>query len=431
MQWYDSPHQRLQLEARGGIASMVLGPLPPDVLGQLRWDTIRAPRRVMTPAQLLDGSVFHRLADAGALDLALGSESGDGRYPFEVLTEGGSLAGSLLDIAHRGFLFTSLAAPYDQRRAIQEALAANYSADEVSRRCTRDGVVDGLVGLLRDTNLVEATECRRLRRAWRFWLTAEDEGRLTTIPQRLIPDDSSYFAAEGFDRLPLLTSAGRSAAERVVSPATLDPNNGQRRRSLAWRELSTTLDASDLAQLSDAETIRKAFDRCYYRAIAITHGVGLSSEDTEPLRGVRRRAALAYRDPSRTIVLPHEYKHLLGRLTRRQWHDFLDACRDDLHAWHADSDIQGLQNVGERLSHVGGVDARVPASLSSRSVTAIVSTIGGAAGTLATASPLGTLAGGGIGLATWLLSGPAPEYTAEWNARRRTRYDVVEVPESQ
>ncbi|WP_150493839.1 hypothetical protein [Streptomyces kanamyceticus] len=342
--------------------------------------------------------------------------------PFEVTVSGNSLEDSLRDMISRPFLFSSLAASKPQRMALQEALEVSATREEVDRRCTRDGVVEGLFGLIRDTGIVPAIECERIRDSWRFWVDAERHGSLVTRPAQPYGDDTQSFAMEGFADLPLLTPAARFIASRISSPATLDVRTGTRRRSLVWREIER-LNQADAAERGDAFQLKLAFDRCYYRTIAQAEHAMFSSEDSAALRGVRRKASLRLRDPARTVIYPHNFQEQLGRMTTEQWAGFLEDHSEELHNWWENWDVESLQEIGNRL----GSPAAPPRPSTSIYVNAVISVSSGIASTLVDPSPQAMMIGGGVNLATWIVSGPVAERMQQWSSDRHARYDVVEV----
>ncbi|WP_405918005.1 hypothetical protein [Streptomyces sp. NBC_00728] len=426
VQWYDAPHQRDLLQGNSTPEAVARGPFDRSLVGQMRWDAMRAPHRVQTYAQLLDGAIFHRLADSRTLDLIGGLyKQSARRYPFEVVTAGRGLESSLRQMAHRGFLFMSLPVSYPVRLAIQEALSSQYSYDEIENRLDAHGTADGVVSLLRDTGHISPDDCNHIGRSWHYWITAEHDGILTTREEQPYGDDTVYFAQEDFAHLPLQTVAGRAAAARVASPATLDPDTGTRRRSLAWRELTPLDESSDLIERQDGHRIRQSFNRCYYRAMAAAHGAVMSSEDSERLHGLRRKAAVRHHDPRRTVIFPHDYKAVLGCMSPSGWNDFQDSVRDELESWWTTWDVSAMQAIGDRIAtmtkgephHTGPV----------RSVTALISAAGSAVSTYADSSATGLTLGGGVGLATWILTDPAVSLMNDWSNRAHARYDVVEL----
>ncbi|WP_411054802.1 hypothetical protein [Streptomyces sp. E11-3] len=423
-QYYDSVRQRnMLLGSSNDVARLVRPHVDVSVIGQLRWDAIRSPRRLQTHAQLLDGCLFHLIANDRYVDRISGVLSGRTRtLPFEVTVSGGSLEDSLRDMLSRPFLFSSLAATRPQRIALQEALEASATLDEVDRRCARDGVVEGLFGLIKDTGIVPVTECERLRDSWRYWVDAERHGTLVTRPAQPYGDDTQSFAMEGFADLALLTPAGRFVASRIVSPATLDVRTGTRRRSLVWREIER-LNQADTAERSDALQLKLAFDRCYYRTIAQAEHAMFSSEDSTALRGVRRKASLRLRDPARTVIFPHNFQEQLGRMTAEQWAGFLEDFSEELHNWWESWDVESLQEIGNRLRS----PAVSPRPSTSMYVNAVISVGSGTASTLADPSTQGMMIGGGVSLATWVIAGPVAQRMQQWSSDRHARYDVVEV----
>ncbi|MFK8905628.1 hypothetical protein [Streptomyces sp. YS-3] len=342
--------------------------------------------------------------------------------PFEVTVSGNSLEDSLRDMMSRPFLFSSLAASRPQLLALQGALELSASPDEVERRCTRDGVVEGLFGLIKDTGIISVTECERIRDAWHYWVEAEHRGSLVTRPAQPYGDDTQSFVMEGFAELPLLTPCGRFVASRITSSATLDARTGTRRRSLAHREIEL-LNQADAAERSDATRLKMAFDRCYYRTIAQAELAMFSSADSTSLRGVRRKASMRFRDPARTVIFPHDFQEQLGRMTAAQWTGFLEDFSEELHNWWTSWDVESLQEIGKKI----GSPAVSQSPSGSVYVNAVISVGSGAASSLADPSPQGMMIGGGVSLATWVVAGPVGERMRQWSSDRYARYDVVEV----
>ncbi|MCI3928864.1 hypothetical protein [Streptomyces sp. AN091965] len=345
------------------------------------------------------------------------------RLPFEVTVVGSGLADCLKAMVSRGFHFSSVAATDVQRFALQARLA-QADPDEITRRCSRDGTVDGVVGVIRDTGVLPPSECERLRRVWSFWLAAEQSGRLATRPEAFYGDDSGSFELEDFASIPLRTEAGRRARDRVDSSVTLDTRTGVRRRSLVNHELSSLTELGDPDCAADARTLSRAFDRCYYRQIATVEGAMLSAEGSDRLRGIRRRAALRHAREDRTVVFPHGFKASLGAMDTRRWMSFLESVGDELDAWWYGWESDGLQAIGDRLA---AETAQARSSRSGLSVTAFVTTASGAAGTLASTSLAGMSVGAGVSLATWIVNEHLGRRTDDLMRRHRVRYDVVEV----
>jgi len=192
-----------------------------------------------------------------------------------------------------------------------------------------------------------------------------------------------------------------------------------------WKVLKPLDRSADPRERGDAGTLRSSFDRCYYRNIAMREGAMLSSEDSNGLRGVRRRAALEHADTTRMVVFPHDYKLQLGALSAHEWTSYVDSIEAQLHSWWYEWDISALQEIGNRLADVTSSHS-VP-STGKGAVSAFISAASGGVSSLATSSPLGIAIGAGVGIATWIVEDSASERLGQWNRRRATRYDVVEV----
>lgn len=421
--WYDSVHQRELMLARQRPENLGRSmTISEDVIGQLRWDAIRSPFRVQTHTQLLDGIVFHRLAAAMSIERLGVFAQASYAFPFVVTVVGDGLEDSLKDMLGRGFHFSAVAID-DQKRFELQARLAQIGVEEFERRCLRDGTVEGAVSAISDTGIISVAERDRLRRVWTFWISAEKSGQLYTRPAANYGDDSRSFDLEDFARVPLLTDVGRRVRHRINSSLTIDDRTGVRRRSLVSREIASLTALGDAESISDAETLRHTFDRCYYRQIATVEGAMLSIEGSGQLRGIRRKAALRHARRDRLVVFPHDFKTLLGSMDAHQWSKFVQSIECELNAWWHEWSLEGLQSIGDRLSRIS-----IPVRSSSPlSVTAFVAAASGAAGTLADSSPSGMSLGAGIGLATWIVSDSFGRDLDSLLRRPKLRYDVVEV----
>ncbi|MBM4794598.1 hypothetical protein HXP44_21665 [Streptomyces sioyaensis] len=404
--------------------------LTPQVLGRLRWDSIRSRFRIQTSAQLLDGPLFHWLARERSIE-EIGvpvTDSGKTLFPFHVTTIGTGIESSLRDIATRPFMFSSIAADDWQRLELQSKLKAMGTPEEIARRSDRDGTIEGIVGLLEDTGAIPREECERLGRAWKFWAECENDGRLVTRQAKPYGDDTESFLLEGWDALTLETQAGRATQSLIRSDATRD-ENGLRRRSLVWQKLDRLHRSDDPGERRDAEVLRVHFDRCYYRTIADAEGSSLSLEDDWPIIGkARRHAAVRYAKshPDRCVIFRGDIKLCLGQIPRKEWETFTGNIEDELNSWWADpwNNSSSMKEIIKRLE-MDYVD-EVESSITNRQkagVGAIVAAGTGAGSGLA----VNPIAGAAVGLATWILTGPAVDRFDMWNRDRKIMYDIVEM----
>lgn len=426
--WYDSVHQR-QLVTRSSRHDALDPALRCRVLGQMRWDAIRSPSRLQSYAQLLDGWVMHLLAnDRLVHEVGVPRDDGHTVLPFETANYGFSIESSLIDIAHRGFLFSSLDMRERDRLEVQSRVAAEDSG-RVQRRIESDGAADGLAGLLRDVGRVPDDEARRLARAWQFWIDQEQLGLLRTRQAQTLCDDADSFAAEDFAVLELATGAGRTVRDRVMSDATRDPQTRVRRRSLVYAEIAQ-LEASNVrAERADAQALKRAFDRCYHRTIARTEHAMLHLHDTAgEATGLRRKVADQQAQERQVAVFPTGYLDVLGGMSADRWQEFLADIAGELRAWWSTWDVKALQGIGDRLTRERYPDLPADRHEASRRTLTAFATVGaGAGGAFADPNLLGATLGGSIGVLAWILAEPGVTIVGRSLRRRQQRFDLVEV----
>lgn len=426
--WYDSVHQR-QLVARSSRHDALEPALRCRVLGQLRWDAIRSPCRIQSYAQLLDGWVMHMLANDRLLhDIGVPHIDGHMVLPFETSNYGFTVESSLIDIAHRGFLFSSLDLREHERLAVQARVSA-ADGSEVQRRIERDGAANGLAGLLSDVGRVPAEESRRLAAAWQFWLDQERIGVLRTRQARTLCDDADSFAAEDFAALVVRTPAGRMIRDRIMSNATRDPQTGVRRRSLVYAEIAQLEVANLRDERADARTLKQSFDRCYHRTIARTENAMLHLRDsTGEATSLRKKVAEQQASERDVAIFPAGYLDVLGSMSADRWQEFLADIAGELRAWWSTWDVKALQGIGDRLTHERYPD--LPAGrhdASRRTLTAFATVGAGAGSAFADPNLAGLAIGGGIGVLAWILTEPGVAVVGRAMRRRQQRFDLVEV----
>ncbi|BFU42232.1 hypothetical protein KRMM14A1004_04690 [Krasilnikovia sp. MM14-A1004] len=423
--WYDSVRQR-ELITSSSVRTDLDPTLRCTVLGQMRWDAIRSPGRIQSYAQLLDGWIMHLVANDRILDeIGVLDEGGHTVLPFEVANYGFSVESSLVDIAHRGFLFSSL--PLRERdRLLVQAKIAEAGDDEVERRLDQYGVAHGVASLLQQAG-VPAEDCARLAAAWQFWIDQERAGALRSRQARTLCDDAESLAAEDFHALPLRTPAGGFIRERIVSDATRDPHTRIRRRSLVYAEIAH-LDASNLGdERADAMTLKSAFNRCYHRTIARSENAMLYLHEADGgARGLRRRIAEREARASHAAIFPAGYLELLGGMSAERWQQFMSQIRGELRQWWQSWDVQALQEIGDRLGRERHPDVGSRAE-GRKAMTAFASIGGSAAGAFADPNLTGVTLGAGIGLLAWIVTEPGVEALGRALADRRQLYDLVEV----
>lgn len=427
--WYDSVRQRAMVVGQHSGIAEALGPaLRCEVLGQMRWDAIRSPRRLQSYAQLLDGWVMHLLAnDRLVSEIGVPDESGHLVLPFEVANYAFSLESSLVEIAHRSFLFSSL--PYsDHRRLALQARLAEFSSAEVERRIERDGVAAGIAGLLRDSG-ASAEDSHRLATTWNFWIDMERRGVLTTRQAQPLCDDADSFAAEEYATMALRTAHGRRVRDHVLSDATRDPVSGARRRSLVYAQIAR-LQASNISdEKADADMLKVAFNRCYHRTIARSEGAMLSLHDAGAgASGLRRRVAEQEARQRQLVVFPTGYIDLLGGMSADRWQEFTASIGTELREWWRTWDLDALQAIGHRLTAERYPD--LPAAQSDRSrryLTAFATVAAGSGGAFADPNLTGVLIGGGIGVLAWVITDPVADLISTRVRCRQQRFDLVEV----
>lgn len=429
--WYDSVRQRALVKRDSGqLAGPGLGhDLRRFALGQLRWDAIRGPRFLLTYAQLLDGALLRRLADSRLIDdVGVPGASGDLVLPFEVGNYGWTVESSLTDIAHRGFLFSSVSGNRFRRIALQRDLAA-VRPEEVERRLSRDGVAEGLAGILRDRAGVDPGECARLAAGWQFWIDAERRSVLRTRRAQPLVDDLPSLQAEEFGRLPMESASGRAVRDRIVSDVTRDPETGVRRRSLVYAEIAVLEASTTPAEQRDAGTLKQAFNRCYHRTIARSEGAMLALvDDVGPPRGVRRKAAMKAAMSSQVVVFPAGYQDLLGGMTAGQWQHFLEVVDAELHAWWEEWDLAALQAIGDRLADVKYGPARRSSDRATRKAATAFATVAvGGVGAYADPNLTGVVLGSAVGLIGWVVTEPLAVAVGRRVQRSRERFELVEV----
>ncbi|MFI6443809.1 hypothetical protein [Kitasatospora sp. NPDC050543] len=424
--WYDSTQQR-DLLLQGGHPAILATArdLDPLVIGQLRWDALRSPDRKQMAAQLLDGSVFHSLSQGRAIEklgVFLPYSSGS-RYPFHIATIGDNLESSLRDMVSRPFLFSSVAANYWERSELQARLKGRATPELVEAYCAQDGPIDGIVGLIRDMNVLSAEECNRLGRSWKFWSKAEDDGILTTGRARPYGDDALSFQLEGWDGIELKTHAGRYVHGMIPGDLTRD-ENGTRRRSLVWQLLDPLYRSADADEREDADILRAQFDRCYYRTIASAEESSFSYTGDRLYTG-RLKDALDNIDPHRMVIFPHDFKAHLGHMTQTQWADFTERVQIPLHQWWEDpwGNLDSFQEVGDRLRRDIADNSTLPDS-GKATVFSVIASGGGGAAALSATNPLAAFA---VGAITYIVTDPALYLLRKWNLRRKLEYDVMEV----
>ena len=429
-QWYDSVRQRdMLMQLQGGQPFTGLSIAARRMaLGQMRWDAIRSPFRLQSSAQLLDGSFFRLLADYRLLaDVGIpGSRSEV--LPFEVMTIGGSLESSLKEMITRSFYPSSIDGSDRLRQHIQNQLASAVTREEIERRCARDGTAQGVAGIFHDFAGVPPAECAKLAAAWQFWFDCAAAGTLRTREASRLLDDSAALAAEGFLDVPQ-TALGRRVAHRIVSDATLDPRTGERRRSMVWAEIVPLEASGDSPERLDAQLLKDAFNRGYYRTMARSEGAMLATVPSgQPMRGIRRDVAMRRIDPEQTVVFPLGFIEFLGRLTEAEWQQFLKDVEPHLRRWWASWDVPALQLVGDRLADIGHTRDREDRERRARTaISAFTAVSIGAAGAVVGSGVVGAFLGGSVGLLAWVLTEPLGTAVTRRLQSGWEPFEVVEV----
>ncbi|MDX2705395.1 hypothetical protein PV350_21400 [Streptomyces sp. PA03-6a] len=438
---WDSLRQRATLSAgasgRAAPVERVDARTRAELLGRLRWEVLQGGGLFLAYSQLLDGAAFAVLRPAELLDeLALRAVGGGAMMPIRVNARDADLAGQLVALLSRGFLFSSLPLPDERCLRLQHELAARADPAAAAARLAAEGPAATADRLLAATGVLGTPLRRRMVTRWDEWLQAAGRGQLEVSPLR--PAD--YRAAYAVQPPPPPGALAGDAGRAVLAAWTggeFDVD-GMPHRSRVHERLDALLHDPDPQVRADGRTLRDAFDETYYRAIAAGEGCALGVSATR--HGVPRADAEALGERTRVVAWPTRFELRLGLLTAAQWQRFTDDAEDALGAWWGRQDLAALQEVGDLLGGrtkepPEGRGDEVPVTRVRRVARAVrgLGTESLAAGGLSVAAgvlgqgALGSFAAGAAGALTPVL---VAAVTAGLPRLRdyRGRYDVMEFP---
>ncbi|MGW3242822.1 hypothetical protein [Streptomyces sp. NPDC001070] len=410
-----------------------------ELLGRLRWEVLQGGGLFLAYSQLLDGAAFAVLRPAELLDeLALRAVGGGAMVPIRVNARGADLAGQLVALLARGFLFSSLPLPDEQCLRLQRELGARADAAAAAATLAAEGPAVTADRLLAATGVLGTPLRRRMVSRWNDWLEAADRGQLEVSELR--PADWATAYAVQPPPPPGMPATDEGRAVLAAWAGGEFDVDGMPHRSRLHERLAPLLRAPAPAVRADAEALRDAFDESYYRAIAAGEGCALGLSATR--HGVPRAEAEALGEHTPVVAWPTRFQLRLGLLTAAQWQRFTDDAADALTAWWQRRDLAALQDVGDMLGGrtkeppEGGAD-EVPVTRVQR-IARVVRGLGtetAAAGGLSVAA--GVLGQGTLGaFAAGAAGALAPVVVAAVSAGLprlrgyRGRYDVMEFPAS-